>query len=82
MQSLVLKELESWFGSEVQEWRHLRTLQIKRALPEQAPGLGNSGAGFRKHAGILVCGDHLWSASIEGAIISGQRTANAILHSS
>ena len=82
MQSLVLKELESWFGSEVQKWRHLRTEQIKRALPEQAPGLGNSGAGFRKHAGILVCGDHLWSASIEGAIISGQRTANAILHSS
>ena len=82
LESLVLTELESWFGSEVHEWRHLRTEQIKRALPEQAPGLGNSGAGFRKHAGIFVCGDHLWSASIEGAIISGQRAANAILHSS
>ena len=81
-ESIVLIELESWFGSEVHEWRHLRTDQIERALPEQAPGLGNSGAGFRKHAGIFVCGDHLWSASIEGAIISGQRTANAILHAS
>ena len=83
LQSLVLTELESWFGRDVHEWRHLRTAQIERALPEQAPGRGNSGAGagFRKHAGIFFCGDHLWSASIEGAIISGQRTASEILDS-
>jgi len=82
LKSLVVTELESWFGRDVREWRHLRTAQIERALPAQAPGLGNSGAGFRKHAGIFLCGDHWWSASIEGAIISGQRTASEILHSS
>lgn len=81
LESRVLEELKSWFGHEVREWRHLRTERIARALPEQAPSVGMSGAGFRNHAGIFVCGDHQWSASIEGAIISGLRTADAILHS-
>ena len=75
----VLVELEGWFGPDVRKWRHLRTERIERALPEQAPGVGLVGPGFHKHAGIFVCGDHLWSASIEGAIISGLRTADAIL---
>ncbi len=79
LESRVLAELEGWFGPDVRTWRHLRTERIERALPEQAPGVGLVGAGFRNHAGIFVCGDHLWSASIEGAIISGLRTADAIL---
>jgi phytoene dehydrogenase-like protein len=81
LESQVRVELESWFGSGVREWRHLRTYQIERALPGQAPGAGLTGPGFRKEAGTYVCGDHVWSASIEGAIISGLRTADAILKS-
>jgi len=77
--SRVLAELESWFGNEVREWRHLRTDAIERALPEQPPNVGMVGPGFREHDGVFVCGDHQWSASIEGAIISGKRTADAIL---
>ena len=75
----VVAELESWFGNEVHEWRHLRTERIERALPEQPPGESMAGPGFREHDGVYVCGDHHWSASIEGAIISGRRTADAIL---
>jgi phytoene dehydrogenase-like protein len=75
----VQDELKAWFGNQVSAWRHLSTQQIPRALPEQAPGTGFTGPGFRDHGGILVCGDHLWSASIEGAIISGSRTAESIL---
>lgn len=75
----VLAELEAWFGSTVREWRHLRTYRIDRALPTQPPGTGLTGPGFRKEAGVYLCGDHLWSASIEGAIVSGLRTADAIL---
>ncbi len=78
----VLAELEVWFGSTVREWRHLRTYRIERALPRQEPGIGLTGPGFRKEAGVYLCGDHLWSASIEGAIISGLRTADAILQPS
>ncbi len=78
----VLAELEAWFGSTVREWRHLRTYRIERALPRQEPGIGLTGPGFRTEAGVYLCGDHLWSASIEGAIISGLRTADAILQPS
>lgn len=77
--SRVKAELETWFGPGVAEWHHLRTYQIERALPRQAPGQGFTGPGFRHEGGIYVCGDHRWSASIEGAIISGLRTADAIL---
>ncbi len=79
LESRVLAELESWFGDEVRGWRHLRTYRIERALPRQVPGTGFNGPGFRKEAGVYLGGDHLWSASIEGAIISGLRIANAIL---
>ncbi len=79
LESRVLAELQAWFGGTVREWRHLRTYRIERALPRQAPGTGFAGPGFRKEAGVYLCGDHLWSASIEGAIISGLRTADAIL---
>ena len=79
LESQVLAELEAWFGGAVREWRHLRTYRIERALPRQAPGAGLTEPGFRKEGGVYLCGDHLWSASIEGAIISGLRTADAIL---
>ena len=79
LESRVLAELEAWFGGAVCDWHHLRTYRIERALPRQAPGTGFSGPGFGKEAGVYLCGDHLWSASIEGAILSGLRTAEAIL---
>ncbi len=75
----VVAELEPWFGAEVREWRHLRTERIQRALPEQPPVAGELGRCFREIGGIFCCGDHLSSASIEGSIISGLRTADAIL---
>jgi phytoene dehydrogenase-like protein len=75
----IVAELEPWFGAEVRGWRHLRTDRIERALPEQPPITGSVGPCFREIEGIFVCGDHLTSASIEGAIISGLRTADALL---
>lgn len=78
----VKSELSNWFGSQVESWEPLRTDRIPEALPEQAPG-SNSFArpGFRCVDGIWICGDHLSHPSIEGAISSGIRTANAILQS-
>jgi phytoene dehydrogenase-like protein len=80
MEQRVKAELEVWFGPEVRHWRHLRTDRITRALPEQGPNVGMTGPGYQRHDQIFVCGDHQWSASIEGAIISGKRTADAILN--
>lgn len=82
LESRVLTELEAWFGGGVREWHHLRTYRVERALPRQPPGTGFTGPGFRRAAGVYLSGDHLWSTSIEGAIISGLRTADAILRPS
>jgi phytoene dehydrogenase-like protein len=81
LEHLVVAELGAWFGHEVGGWRHLRTEGIERALPEQAAHMGMEGLGFRQLGGVTICGDYLWSASIEGAILSGQRAADALLQS-
>ncbi|MGL4399845.1 MAG: NAD(P)/FAD-dependent oxidoreductase [Luteolibacter sp.] len=81
LEAKVQTELAGWFGNEVRGWRHLRSYQIERALPAQEPGGRPVGPGYRMESGCYVCGDHLWSASIEGAMISGTRTADAILKS-
>ena len=65
--SLVKAELGGWFGGQVEDWRHLRTDRIRRALPEQLRMEG-AGEGFRRCGDVVVCGDHCSSASIEGAI--------------
>ena len=76
----VRDELSSWFGNQVNEWQHIRTDVIRHALPEQLPG--SLTPGYIEHDGILICGDHTTSASIEGAIISGKKTAAAIMEAS
>ncbi|MDA7881026.1 FAD-dependent oxidoreductase [Akkermansiaceae bacterium] len=73
----IKEELSSWFGEQVAGWNHLRTDVIKHALPEQKPG--KEPAGHLQIDGIHICGDHTTSSSIEGAIISGLRTAEAII---
>lgn len=72
----VLDELSHWFGPAAQGWRHLRTDCIEQGLPEQLPGRDTSG--IARVDGIWICGDHLSSASIEGAVVSGQKVAKAI----
>lgn len=74
----VQQELGAWFGGQVKDWRHLRTDLIKKALPEQ---LRTEPVGVREQDGILVCGDHAVSASIEGAVSSGRLTAGLVLKS-
>ena len=72
----VKDELEGWFGSEVKAWQHLRTDPIEHALPEQLP---ESAALPEVKPPYYLCGDYCVSASIEGAIISGQETARQVL---
>lgn len=72
----VVGELSEWFGEQAHGWRHLRTDQIQRGLPAQLPG--QSSPAFLKENNVWVCGDHLSSASIEGAVTSGRKAAEAI----
>lgn len=78
----VIEELAEWFGKETLQWRHLRTDVIRHALPEQLPDNDPADKQYSLEMdGITICGDHVTSSSIEGAIISGNHAAAAILDS-
>jgi hypothetical protein len=76
----VLEELEGWFGSQVNSWRHLRTYHVRNALPVQAtlpPSSATKPLVLKDW--LFRCGDYLEIASIQGAMKSGRRAAEEIL---
>ena len=77
----VRAQLAGWFDdSTVRRWRHLRTYRIARALPEQRHVmLADGRAGVRVRPGIYICGDHLDTASINGALRAGRLAAEAAI---
>lgn len=72
---VVREELARWFGEQALAWRPLATFRVPRALPANA---GRPTALGRGPRGPFVCGDHAESPSIEGALRSGKRTAEAV----
>jgi len=74
----VRAELSAWFGACVAGFRHLKTYLIPHALPAQSPGQLEPRSPLATE-GVFVCGDYRQHGSIEGAIVSGQRTASAVL---
>ena len=76
----VRRQLADWFGPVVHDWELIRTYRIERALPAQPPSwLEPPRRPVRRSDGLYVCGDHLDNASIQGAMVSGRRAAEAIL---
>lgn len=76
----VRDQLADWFGPAVRTWHHLRTYRIPYALPRQVPpALDPPERATRWRTGIYVCGDHRDNASIQGAMVSGRRAAEAVL---
>ncbi len=78
LESQVRAELSQWFETDATTWKLISRDRIVQALPEQGPN------GFRKGylkaaEGIWMAGDYCESASIEGAVVSGQKVANFLL---
>ena len=73
-------QLAEWYGPVVSTWRHLRTLHIPYALPPQL-SLEPVEKPPKVNDRLYVCGDHMDVASIQGAMVSGRRAAEAILTS-
>lgn len=73
-------QLVQWFGDEAARWTLLRRQFVAYAQPEQAPpALDPPRKTVRLDRGLYVCGDHRDDASINGAMVSGRRAAEAIL---
>jgi glycine/D-amino acid oxidase-like deaminating enzyme len=74
----VLAQLASLYRCPTDDWRLLTTHVVRNALPGMPPPVE-----VRKPIsfgpGLFVCGDHRDTASIQGALVSGRRTAEAIL---
>lgn len=79
LEAAVREQLTKWFGSTVRGWQHLRTYRVVHALPDQtAPALELPQRPVSLGDGLFVCGDHRETASIDGAMHSGWRAAQAV----
>ena len=74
----VRTQLAGWFGSTTGEWDHLRTDVITHGQPLQVPPFHPRRA-VDLGGGLFVCGDHRDTASLQGAMFSGARTASAVI---
>jgi phytoene dehydrogenase-like protein len=76
----IIAQMKNWFGKVASTWRMLRSYRITHAQPQQYPGaLEPPQRPVRIRPGIYVCGDHRENASINGAMASGRRAAEAVL---
>jgi phytoene dehydrogenase-like protein len=76
----VRAQLGRWYGPSVAEWSLLRSYRIRYALPAQNPPfLSPRDADVRVRPGLYRCGDWAATASINGAMRSGRRAAEAVL---
>lgn len=74
----VREQLDEWFDVPVSKWQHLKTYWIENALPQQL-SLSLMGQQVAQGPGLYLCGDHMDTASINGAMRSGRRTAQTVI---
>lgn len=74
----IFRELTTWFGEEVSQWRYLRAYHIPQALPAYTPysvhqplQLGNN---------LYQCGDWTAYPSLNAAMQTGRQVAELIIH--
>ena len=75
----VRSHLARLYGVDTAAWEHVAAYEIRAALPSQPPPMGRFRKAVRLEPGLYVCGDHRDSASIQGALVSGRRAAQAVL---
>ena len=77
----VLAHLGDLYGCHTASWEVVAHHVIPKAVPASPPPLQLTRPVSVGH-GLFVCGDHRDTASIQGALVSGQRAARAVLAAS
>lgn len=78
LEGLVRAQMLAWFGADAARWEHLRTDRIAYGQPDQRPPFSPKQR-VRLGPTTWVCGDHRDTGSVQGALYSGRRTADALL---
>jgi phytoene dehydrogenase-like protein len=80
LEAEVREQMESWFGTGVEHWQHLKTYRIRHALPLQAPPVSDPELQpVRVSPNVYICGEYGSLPSINWAMLSGRRAAEAII---
>ena len=75
----VLHQAQTWFPGETERWSHLKSYSIPYALPTiNPPALSPVAKATHLNGPHFICGDHCDTASINGAMASGRRAAEAV----
>jgi predicted NAD/FAD-dependent oxidoreductase len=77
-ESLMRAHAAEILGIDASDWQPITRHVVVDALPAQPPPLAVRRAN-REPSGVWVCGDHRDTASIQGALVSGRRTGEAVL---
>lgn len=72
-------QMTRWFGDQVKGWRLLKIAHVPYSLPRASPRPDARDAAVRVGAGLYACGDYLETPSINGALRSGRRAAEAVV---
>ena len=80
LEAMSRDQLRTWWGPQVDSWRHIKTYRITHAGPEQLPPF-NPKQNVSLGNGMFICGDHRDTGSIQGALYSGRRCGEAVLAS-
>lgn len=79
----ILRQLQTWHGAGLNDWRFLRRYRISNALPTASFCMGKANwTPLKERAesmGVALCGDYTDVASINGAFRSGRLTALKLL---
>ena len=78
LEGKVREQATQWFGAQVAEWRLLAGYPIERALP-LARSTQWEASSPRITDNVYVCTDAQEQPSLQGALVSGRRAAEAIL---
>jgi phytoene dehydrogenase-like protein len=80
LSGFIIAQMKNWFGKVASSWQFLRGYYLTHAQPQQFPGaLEPPQRPVQVRPGIYICGDHRDNASIQGAMVSGRRAAEAVL---